>query len=218
MNAPADFLFLNSPFSKAFRVAGESWQIIDSGISTALGFLSCLANKQQQMTALARVRPWVQPWVGLCHAAWRWVLPELPLPPQGSFAPCHLRGRGCQEGQWLLVWVSQWLLFQAGSPLDAVLTTSWTNVRLFFFSPLSISICNLKIVLLYCILMPRDAASRATETSLQPSSTWRELTNGRRGAFFLWADSVKTRGNGLKVKQGRFRSDMRGEIPYPGGR
>lgn len=91
------------------------------------------------------------------------------------------------------------------------------RASLLFFSPLSISICNLKIVLLYCILMPRDAASRATETSLQPSSTWRELTNGRRGAFFLWADSVKTRGNGLKVKQGRFRSDMRGEIPYPGG-
>lgn len=46
------------------------------------------------------------------------------LPPQAG---------GCQEGQSLLVWVSQWLLFQALSLLDAVLNHELgERCRLFF--------------------------------------------------------------------------------------
>ena len=49
------------------------------------------------------------------------------------------------------------------------------------------------------------------ETSLWPSSTWTELRKP-----FTWVDSDRTRRNSYKLKEGRFRLDVRGNVSLRG--
>lgn len=74
---------------------------------------------------------------------------------------------------------------------------------------------NLHWLSKYCILREKKSvyvADQASwrreegfgETSLWPSSTWRGLIKGRNEeGFFMQTDSVRTRGNGFKLKEVR---------------